>query len=73
MRRQCVKPWKIEQSPETDLTILHQSEAPSGRLRLVANVLGIATPVAVPIFEIKIVLLLARFFTHFGHLRHNRR
>jgi len=31
--------------------------------------LGIATPAAVPLFKIKIVRLLARFFTHFGHPR----
>ena len=45
---------------------MHPSEALSGRLRLVANFLGIATPVAVPIFEIKIVRLLARFLPILG-------
>jgi len=58
---------------ETDLTILHPSEGLTRHLRLVANFLGIATPVAVPNFELKIVRLLARFFTHFGHPRHNLR
>ena len=36
------------------LTILQPSEELSGRLRLVAIFLGIATPVAVPIFEKKL-------------------
>ena len=53
MRRRWVKPGKFEQNLETDLTILHPSEALSGRLRLIADFLGIATPVAVPIFELK--------------------
>ena len=33
--------------------------------------LGIATPVTVSNFELKIWRLLARFFAHFGHPRHN--
>ena len=73
MRRRWVKPGKFEQNLETDLTILHPSEALSGRLRLIADFLGIATPVAVPIFELKSLRLIARFFTHFGHPRHNLR
>jgi len=46
-------------------------QMPSTRNSLIVTkaFLGIATPVAVPIFEIKIVRLLARFFTHFGHPR----
>ena len=73
MRRRWVKPGKFEQNLETDLMILHPSEAFSGRLRLVADFLGIATPVAVPNFELKILRLLARFFTHLGLPRHNLR
>jgi len=52
----------------------HDFAPVGGALRTPAacrNVLG--TPVAVTIFEIKIVQLLARFFTHFGHPRHNLR
>ena len=71
MRRRWVKPVKFEQNLETDLTILHPSEALSGRLRLVADFLGIATPVAVLIFELKILRLIARFFTRLWHLKHN--
>ena len=67
------KTGKFGQNLATDLTILHPSVALSGRLWLVAVFLGIATPVAVPIFELKIWRLLARFFTHFGHPRHNIR
>ena len=73
MRRRWVKPGKLEQNRETDLAILQLSEALAGRLRLVADFLGIATPVAVPNFELKILRLIARFFTHFGHLKHNLR
>ena len=51
----------VEQNLETDLTILHQSNALAGRLRLVAIVLGITTRVAVTIFEINIVRLLEDF------------
>jgi len=54
----------------------HDFAPVGGALRTSAgcrNFLGIATPVAVPMFEIKIVRLLARFFTHFGHPRHNLR
>ena len=73
MRRRWVKPGKFGQNLETDLTILHPSEALSGRLRLVADFLGIATTAAAPIFVLKILRLLAGFFTHFGHPRHNLR
>ena len=65
------KTRKFEQNLETDLTILHPSEALSGRLRRVADFLAIATPVAVPEFELKISRSLARFFTYFWHPRHN--
>jgi len=37
MRRRWIKPGKFEQNLETDLTIVHPSEALSGRLRLVAD------------------------------------
>jgi len=67
------KTGKYEQNLETDLTILHPSEALSGRLRLVADFLGMATSVAVPNFKLKILRLLARFLTNFRHPRHNLR
>ena len=57
MRRRWVEP-----NLETDLTILHQSNELSGRLRLVAIFLGIATRVAVTIFEINIVRWLVEIF-----------
>jgi hypothetical protein len=73
MRRRRVKPGKFGQNLETDRTILHPSEALSGRLRLVADFLGIAKPAAVPDLELKILRLLARFFIQFGYPRHNLR
>jgi len=54
----------------------HDLAPVGGALRTPAacrNFLGIATPVAVPTFKIKIVQLLAKFFTHFGYPRHNIR
>ena len=43
----------VRKNLETDLMISHPSEALSGRLRLVANVLDIATPIimACPLYK----------------------
>ena len=63
-RRRWVQSRKFHQNLATHLTISPSSAAHSGRLRRIAEILGIGKPAAVPSWR-----SVARFWSIFGHPR----